>query len=141
MIVRLGAFGISFGLPILCYLFTFLCNDISGCPVPSVLSPSTITIKALKQEVGWPSNGVWGLASWDVSAKVLGYYLLSLILHRVLPGERAEGVELACGGKLKYKFNSWSQCPIDTPMLRLYSVVFYNDHPHYLRSRYRGPRS
>lgn len=88
------------------YLSTFLCNDISGCPVPSALSPSTLTIDALKKDVGWPAEGISGLASWDVSAKVLGYYLFSLILHRVLPGEEVEGVELTSGGKLKYKFNS-----------------------------------
>jgi delta14-sterol reductase len=85
---------------------TFLCNDISGCPVPSALSPSTLTIEKLKQDVGWPADGIWGLASWDVSAKVLGYYLLSMILQRVLPGEDATGTELVSGGRLKYKFNS-----------------------------------
>ncbi len=88
------------------YAATFLCNDISGCPVPSALSPSNLTIKQLKEDVGWPADGIYGLASWDASAKVLGYYLLSLILHRVLPGEEKEGVELSTGGKLKYKFNS-----------------------------------
>jgi len=93
-------------LPILCYLTTFLCNDISGCPVPSLLSPSTLTLDRLKQDAGWPADGIWGLASWDVTAKVLGYYLFSLVLHKVLPGEEVEGVELASGGKLKYKFNS-----------------------------------
>ncbi|PBP26500.1 Delta(14)-sterol reductase [Diplocarpon rosae] len=104
----LGAFGISFGLPIAVYAATFLCNDISGCPVPSVLSPSTLTIEQLKQDVGWPADGIYGLSSWDVTAKVLGYYLLSLILHRFLPGEEIDGVELSSGGKLKYKFNTWS---------------------------------
>lgn len=103
-----GAFVITFGLPLVCYLATFFCNDISGCPVPSLLSPSTLTIETLKQEVGWPANGIWGLASWDVSAKIIGYYLLSLVLLRVLPGEHAEGVELASGGRLKYKFNTWT---------------------------------
>lgn len=104
--IRIGAFGVSFGLPLVVYLATFLCNDISGCPVPSALSPSTLTIDKLKQDVGWPATGIWGLVSWDVSAKVLGYYLFSLILHRVLPGEEMEGTELASGGRLKYKFNS-----------------------------------
>ncbi|EKD20194.1 uncharacterized protein L3040_007191 [Drepanopeziza brunnea f. sp. 'multigermtubi'] len=104
----LGAFGISFGLPIAVYAATFLCNDISGCPVPSALSPSTLTIEQLKRDVGWPADGIYGLASWDVNMKVLGYYLLSLVLHRVLPGEEIEGVELAAGGKLKYKLNTWS---------------------------------
>lgn len=106
MIISLGAFAISFGLPILCYLATFFCNDISGCPVPSTLSPSTLSIETLKQEIGWPAEGILGLASWDVSAKVLGYYLLSLVLHRVLPGEELEGTELVSGGRLKYKLNS-----------------------------------
>ncbi|CAD6442879.1 b08d57cd-a48a-4d4e-bd07-00ec8a92c059 [Sclerotinia trifoliorum] len=104
----IGAFGISFGLPLLCYATTFLCNDISGCPVPSSLSPSTLTINSLKQEVGWPENGLAGLSSWDVFLKVVGYYFLSMVLHRILPGEEKLGVELASGGKLKYKFNTWS---------------------------------
>lgn len=137
---RLGAFGISFGLPIVCYLTTFLCNDTSGCPVPSVLSPSTLTLETLKQEVGWPAEGIWGLASWDVSVKVLGYYLLSLILHRVLPGQEVEGTKLASGGKLKYKFNSALQSLIDMPMLTIYSLVLYDGHTHYLRSRHHRAR-
>ena len=74
--------------------------------MPSVLSPSTLTIEKLKQDVGWPADGIWGLASWDVTVKVLGYYLLTLILHGLLPGEVTEGVELSSGGKLKYKLNS-----------------------------------
>ncbi|RAL59300.1 hypothetical protein DID88_006905 [Monilinia fructigena] len=86
----------------------FSANDISGCPVPSSLSPSTLTISNLKQEAGWPANGLAGLSSWDVFLKVVGYYLLSMVLHRVLPGEEKLGVELASGGKLKYKFNTWS---------------------------------
>ncbi|KAG4426243.1 Delta(14)-sterol reductase [Cadophora malorum] len=103
-----GAFAISFGLPLVVYAFTFLCNDISGCPVPSVLAPSTATIEQLKRDVGWPANGIYGLASWDATLKVIGYYSFSAILHRVLPGEEKLGVELASGGKLKYKFNTWS---------------------------------
>lgn len=104
--LRIGVSLISFGLPLAVYASTFLCNDISGCPVPSVLSPSTLTIEALKRDVGWPAEGIWGLGSWDVSAKVLGYYMLSLILHRFLPAENVEGTELASGGRLKYRFNS-----------------------------------
>ncbi|KAH8815727.1 Delta(14)-sterol reductase-like protein [Xylogone sp. PMI_703] len=104
----LGAFGISFGLPILCYIFLFSCNEISGCPVPSLLSPSTLTIEALKKEAGWPEEGIWGLGSVDATLKVLGYYALQLVLYRVLPGQEMEGVELVSGGRLKYKFNTWS---------------------------------
>ena len=103
---RLGVFGITFGLPIITYAGAFLCNDISGCPVPATLSPSTITIERLKQDVGWPADGIQGLASWHATFGVLAYYALSLVLHRVLPGEYVEGTELASGGRLKYKLNS-----------------------------------
>lgn len=76
--------------------------------MPSALTPSTLTIETLKKEVGWPADGVLGLCSWEVMGAVLGWYALSLVLYRVLPGEEVEGTELASGGKLKYKFNSES---------------------------------
>ena len=99
----LGAVATSLGLPLVCYLATFLCNDVSGCPLPSALHPSTITVTRLKEETGWP--GLQGLASTKVTVWVLGYYLLSLVLQVALPGAEIEGVELQTGGKLKYKFN------------------------------------
>lgn len=102
----LGAFGITFGLPTLVYLFTFACNDISGCPAPSLLSPRSLDLEQLKREVGWPSEGIWGFASWEASGYVLLYYLWSALLWRVLPGTEVEGVVLSSGGRLKYKFNS-----------------------------------
>lgn len=101
-----GAFGISFGLPILVYVFTFACNDISGCPAPSLLSPKTLSLDRLKVEVGWPKEGIAGLASWEATAAVLGYYLVNLILYRVLPATEVDGTVLASGGRLKYRFNS-----------------------------------
>lgn len=101
----LGAFGIVFGLPILVYLFTFVCNDVSGCPAPSLLSPSTLTLDQLKKEVGWPQEGITGLFDAEVTLWVLSYYAFSLFLQVFLPGQVAEGTTLACGGKLKYKFN------------------------------------
>lgn len=106
----LGVFAISFGLPVICYMFIFFCNDISGCPVPSLLRPSTLTINQLKKEAGWPDNGLLGLFSFKVTGYVMGYYLLSLILYRVLPGEEAMGTQLASGGRLKYKLNSTQLC-------------------------------
>lgn len=98
-----GAFATSFGLPLVCYLATFLCNDVSGCPVPSALHPSSITLAGLREETGWP--GIQGLASTMVTAWVLGYYFLSLVLQAALPGVVSEGVELQSGGRLRYKFN------------------------------------
>src|SRR6478735_12672786 len=100
---RPGAFAISFFLPILCYAFTFLCNDISGCPAPSLLHPSTLDFEQLKKEVGWP--GFSGLITWNAVLGNFAYYLLSLALYAFLPAEEPEGTELRTGGRLKYRFN------------------------------------
>ena len=90
----LGAAAATFGLPPLVYLLTFACNDISGCPAPSLLSPKTLDLERLKQEVGWPEDGVWGFASWEATGYVL-----------------AKGVELSSGGRLKYKCNGMRPKP------------------------------
>ncbi|KAI1469477.1 ERG4/ERG24 ergosterol biosynthesis protein [Daldinia caldariorum] len=103
-----GAATITFGLPILCYVFAFGCNDVSGCPAPSLLSPKTLSIEQLKAEVGWPENGIWGLASWKVTGWVLAYYLFSALLYRILPATEVEGTELSSGGRLKYRFNAFA---------------------------------
>lgn len=94
-----------FGLPTLVYSFAFFCNDISGCPAPSLLHPSTLSIDTLKTEIGWPESGIKGLYDNRVTLYVLGYYILNLALQIFLPGTEVEGEELACGGRLKYKFN------------------------------------
>ncbi|KAI1318407.1 putative C-14 sterol reductase [Xylariaceae sp. FL0255] len=102
-----GAFGIVVGLPILLYTFAFLCNDVSGCPAPSLLSPSTFSLERLKTEVGWP--GWSGLHSWEVTGVTLAYHFFSLILWKVLPAEEVYGTKLAEHGKpLKYYLNSFS---------------------------------
>jgi len=103
----LGAFGISFGLPILVYIFAFGCNDISGCPTPSLLSPKTLSLDKLKAEVGWPENGVVGLFSWEALAASIGYVLVNAILYRILPAVEIEGTVLRSGGRLKYRFNTF----------------------------------
>ncbi|KAK6077412.1 Delta(14)-sterol reductase [Seiridium cupressi] len=101
----IGAFGIVVGLPILQYLYAFGCNDIAGCPIPSLLDPKNLSLETLKAEAGWPAEGILGLCSWDAFGWTLAYYFLNLVLYRVLPGQEVEGTELASGGKLKYKFN------------------------------------
>lgn len=98
-----GAFLISFGLPLFCYILTFFCNDISGCPAPSLLRPSTLTLEQLKREVGWP--GFSGLLNTKAVLATLGYYLFSLTLYAFLPADTPEGTELRTGGKLRYRFN------------------------------------
>ena len=92
-------------LPTLIYAFTFLCNDVSGCPAPSLLNPSTLSLDQLKAEVGWPQDGLNGFFDARVTLWVLSYYLLSLVLYVFLPGEEVEGTELACTGRLRSKFN------------------------------------
>lgn len=103
---RLGATAISFGLPTLLYLFAFACNDISGCPAPSLLRPKSLDLETLNQEVGWPDDGIWGLGSWEATGWTLAYYLFNAVLYAVLPATEAEGVELSSGGRLKYRLNS-----------------------------------
>ncbi|KAM7201131.1 delta(14)-sterol reductase [Rhypophila sp. PSN 637] len=104
----IGAAGIVFGLPVLLNVMYFACNDITGCPAPSLLHPESLDLEVLKREVGWPDNGLCGFFSWDAMGWTLGYYLFNAILHRVLPGTEMEGVVLANGGRLKYKLNSFS---------------------------------
>ncbi|KAL8698477.1 MAG: hypothetical protein Q9224_001834 [Gallowayella concinna] len=101
-------FAASFVLPIICYLAAFVCNDISGCPVPSALHLRSLTLLKLKEEVGWPHDGVRGLASLKVTGFVLAYYFLSLILQAALPGIVQQGVQLRSGARLEYKFNAFS---------------------------------
>ena len=107
---RPGAFFISFILPIIVYIFIFACNDVSGCPAPSVRNlirnPRTLSLEQLKSEVGWPQDGIWGLGSWKALWGSLGYIALSLVLYRVLPAHEVEGSELRSGGRLKYRLNS-----------------------------------
>jgi delta14-sterol reductase len=100
-----GAAVISFGLPVLIYIFAFACNDISGCPAPSLLHPKSLDFDLLKKEVGWPEDGFKGLVSWEATKWTLAYYLFSAVLYRILPGTETEGTILANGGRLKYKFN------------------------------------
>jgi uncharacterized BrkB/YihY/UPF0761 family membrane protein len=92
-------------LPVLLAVFAFACNDISGCPAPSLLHPASLDLHNLKKEVGWPENGLRGLVSWRVTGWTLAYYLFSAVLYRVLPATEVEGTKLANGGRLKYRFN------------------------------------
>lgn len=107
LVDSLGAFGISFGLPILVYVFTYACNDISGCPSPSLLSPKTLSLENLKAEVGWPAEGIRGLWNWQSLVASIGYVLVNAILYRILPAVEMEGTLLRSGGRLKYRFNTF----------------------------------
>lgn len=105
-VFRLGALGVTLGLPLVCYMFAFLCNDVSGCPAPSLLRPSRLNLKRLADDAGW--KGIGGLINWQSVVAVTGYYLLSLTLNAVLPAQEVQGTELRSGGRLKYRFNGMS---------------------------------
>ncbi|MCJ1386564.1 erg24, C-14 sterol reductase [Xylographa soralifera] len=123
----IGAFATSFGLPLVCYLASFLCNDITGCPVPSALHPSSLTLEKLKQETGWP--GVVGLGSFKVTGYVLAYYFLSLVLQTALPGVERDGLKLASGGRLKYKFNAFNSAMSTVAVTLAGTVIQGPDFP------------
>lgn len=113
----IGASLISFGLPIACYAFAFLCNDVTGCPAPSLLDPRKLftpgvlsrqagwehALDVLKTEVGWP--GWSGLINIEAIVGTLFWYGLSLFLYVLLPAQEVQGTELRTGGRLKYRFN------------------------------------
>src|SRR5271163_4634053 len=89
-----GAAAIVFGLPVLMNFFYFTCNDVFGCPAPALLDPRTLTWEKLKAQIPWPQDGIWGFASWEATGWMLAYYLLSLILYRVLPAHEVYGTKL-----------------------------------------------
>lgn len=104
------------GLPALLEVFYLACNDMSGCPAPALLEPSTLTWEKLKSQIPWPADGVSGFVSWDTTAWVMAYYLLSLVLYRVLPAQEVYGTKLRESGRpLLYRLNgkcrstSWHQ--------------------------------
>ncbi|KAH8660387.1 ergosterol biosynthesis ERG4/ERG24 family protein [Xylariales sp. PMI_506] len=105
----LGATAIVLGLPVLLWTFYFACNDKTGCPAPILLSPDDFTLEALKAQVPWPEEGIWGFGSWEVTGWLLAYYLLSMVLFVVLPAHETYGGKLRESGKpLKYRFNAFS---------------------------------
>ncbi|KAK4083684.1 uncharacterized protein Triagg1_1346 [Trichoderma aggressivum f. europaeum] len=104
----LGTSAIVFGLPVLLYFFYFTCNDVAGCPAPALLEPRSLTLAELTSQIPWPEDGIWGFASWKVSGWVAAYYLLSLVLYRLLPGQEIYGTKLRESGRpLKYKLNAF----------------------------------
>ena len=112
---------LSLLLPPLCYIFAFVCNDVTGCPAPDLLTPRKLFqnpilstksgwehgLDTIKAEVGWP--GWTGLFTVKGFLGTLSWYALSLALLAILPSYEAEGTDLKIGGRLKYRFNG-TQC-------------------------------
>lgn len=122
-----GAFLITFGLPVLVYASAFLCNDVSGCPAPSLLHPSKLTWNRLKTQIPWSDNGIWGVHSWEVTGWVSAYYFLSLALQLLLPGEHVEGQLLSCHGRHMYKFNAFNSAILQLLALAFGTLLYGTD--------------
>lgn len=105
----LGAAAIVLCLPVLLSVWYLACNGVSGCPAPALLQPSTLTWETLKPQIPWPEHGIWGFASWETTGWTLLYYVLSLVLYRVLPAHETYGTKLRESGRpLLYRFNAFN---------------------------------
>ncbi|KAF2151057.1 ERG4/ERG24 ergosterol biosynthesis protein [Myriangium duriaei CBS 260.36] len=122
-----GATLISFGLPIVCYLFAFFVNDVSGCPPPSLLQPSTFTLEKLKQDVGWQGFGT--LLNTQTAFWTIMYYALNVVLWKVLPGQEVEGTVLRNGSRIKYRFNGFLTATFILSVLAAGTAVEGPDFP------------
>lgn len=101
----LGAAAITFGLPMLLYLFALTCNDVAGCPVPSLLHIRSLTWERLKAETEF-ETGMRAFFSWKVTGIAVAYYVWSLLLWRVLPAREVHGTKLVHHSRpLTYRFN------------------------------------
>ena len=95
----IGALGITFVLPLVCYFLVYACNE-DGCVEVS---------KALgsggKIFPGFPKR----MALFDAKGAVaaLGWMAFTIIAHIVLPGTMKEGVVLPDGTRLTYKLNGF----------------------------------
>ncbi|KAF4228625.1 hypothetical protein CNMCM6457_006832 [Aspergillus fumigatiaffinis] len=105
----LGAAAITFGLPLLLYIFAFACNDVAGCPIPSLLQPHSLSWEKVKGETGLLNATVANFFSWEVTLVTLAYYSWDLLLWRILPAKQVYGTKLVHHGRpLSYRFNAFS---------------------------------
>jgi delta14-sterol reductase len=97
-----GPLGIILALPLVCYGLVFACNS-QGCLhlVPHFSLP------------GFPEGQAF--FSLEALAVFLGWFGLLVILHLLLPGERAQGTVLPDGSRLKYKLNGALEPPTLLP--------------------------
>jgi hypothetical protein len=78
---------------------------VSSFHASSLLKPSTLSLDKLREEVGWPQEGLKVFFGICIALRALSYYMSSLALYAFPPGEVVEDTELACKGRLRYEFN------------------------------------
>ncbi|RAL16217.1 ERG4/ERG24 ergosterol biosynthesis protein [Aspergillus homomorphus CBS 101889] len=105
----LGAAAITFGLPVLLYAFAFACNDVSGCPVPTLLQPRDLTWEKLKADAGLLNVSLSSFLSWKVTSVTVAYYVFGLFIWKILPAKEVHGTKLVHHDRsLLYRFNAFS---------------------------------
>lgn len=88
-----GALGISIGLPLLCNVLYFTCNE-NGCPASwSSLAPYTQMLEKTK------------LFSMQAMSVYLAWFFGLVWLDLLVPGKEVKGTTLRDGTALRYKFN------------------------------------
>ena len=98
-----GAVSTSIALPLVCYGFTYLCDQ-NSCPNMDKVSA------LLADPLGAATAGLHAFPAYCTFqgfAVVLGWFLFQLILERCLPGPIGQGTELKeqQGARLKYSLN------------------------------------
>lgn len=88
-----GALGISIGLPLLCNVLYFACNE-NGCPASwSSLAPYAQMLGETKA------------FSWQSMSVYLAWFFGLVWLDILVPGKEVQGTTLRDGSSLRYKFN------------------------------------
>lgn len=109
----LGAAAITFGLPLLLFLFAFGCNDVAGCPIPSLLPSRPFTWANVKADTGLLNLSLSNFISWEAIFITVAYYAYGLCLWRILPAKEVYGTKLVHHGRpLLYRFNGMYTSPI-----------------------------
>lgn len=112
-----GALLISIGLPLLCNVLYFTCNE-KGCPASwTSLEPIYTQLKEKP------------LISLDAFLVYIAWVAALIFLDRVVPGVEAYGVTLRDGTKLKYKFNGKAVMVILFSLLSARFVITYGRLP------------
>ncbi|KAL4812107.1 ERG4/ERG24 ergosterol biosynthesis protein [Aspergillus spinulosporus] len=104
----LGAAAITFGLPVLLYAFAFTCNDVSGCPIPTLLQSRDLAWENIKADAGLLNASLADFLSWEVMLVTVAYYVFGLLLWRILPTKEMHGTKLVHHDRpLLYRFNAF----------------------------------